>query len=164
MPQIAIDLGLFQAGDKPGPVIETVLRALTREQATLHAMPWNLARLDRSDGVSVQMHGALVTVLRLRQLDRLAVQMHLVPVHGVLFGEAHPAVDRDDELGQVFRKQLLDRGVEAGVLVLTAKEPDASIVLSAVGSLPRWILLYLLVLLTDAVAEREERLVPVPID
>ena len=64
VPQIAIDLGVFQAGDKPGPVIETVLRALTREQATLHAMPWNLARLDRSNGVSVQMHGALVTVLR----------------------------------------------------------------------------------------------------
>jgi hypothetical protein len=59
----------------------------------------------------------------------------------------------------VFRKQLLDRGVEAGVLVLTAKEPDSSVVLSAVGSLPRWILLNLLVLLTHAIAERQEGLV-----
>jgi len=57
---------------------------------------------DRRDSIGVQMDCSSRAVLRLRQFDCPAVEMHLRPGAGVLFGEPHAGVDAHDQLRLMF--------------------------------------------------------------
>lgn len=123
MPYKFADLGFIEAPIKPASVVE-VLRVV-REHDVTALLASTLHRLDRFQSFIVEMDSPARSVLCLRQLDRLSVEGDLVPRHRVLLGEAHPTVDTDDELSNVFRVELLD-GLEEAEVFLVGQEANAA--------------------------------------
>ncbi len=87
MPDVALDLGILQARDKPRACVEA--RALPNEDWVGGLVKFVLQRLERCDRVGIEVDCSCGAVFRLCEVDGTAVEMDLSPGQRVLLRQTH---------------------------------------------------------------------------